>query len=1766
MLKKIDDDNHSENVEDSFSDDNNSSDPIVKLDLSLNNGKKATLCIYEGDNINKKVNEFCKFHKISPRDEKILLQKVKEELETISQNDDTIQNNNHLTNTTKEYNNNNNISPKNMDYIAKEKNKLDHILNESESRSLTESLRESENDLENLIKEYKSDSIDKIYNDTESSESKRSTKNNIKNNNNLNANNNINKNINNNIINNNINKNINNNLINKNLNNNSTNIINSNSYVNRNPIIFNNNSLLNQSKINYVNSYNNLTNGTKINNTVIAPNANYKILSNTQPQIYYQVQSPVITTYNPNSNNSLIYTTNSLYNTNNLKKYTNSSNISSLSNTSNLNYIENKNINKYSSQVYTPKNNQILYNNPAYKLNNTYQNINNQQNSIINLGLTNNNKPKESYYINSNSNKKQSQPSPFINLVNQKIEFIDYKTNNKNNYSNKVTPIVQPVKYKVVQNEDNNIIHNVKNEKESIIYGYQPNETISQFNNNLNNKGESIIYNVEPNKVNVNDSIVYNFNPKDINNSKYSSLNNTNTKIEYATLGNKVNNQKNDIVTNLNNNATNNAYNNYNNINNKENNNYIINNQSKQTTINYDNVLNNELKDFQNNINEQTYNNNDTINNQITEYIKDSVNSQILEFNKNESISNPIIDYKEQNSQFTIYENLPQNAENNNINNQNIEYSIQNNLNSQNNKYSIKGDLNSQNKEYTIKNNLNEPKNDYIIYDTASIDNNTLQSQLTNEYANYNTKINNNNLQTQYTSQYTNQIENITNLNNNNSIEKSNSFINNKDQNQDTKSININNDKNTENNNINMSNNSNNKYISNVAYNIQENKTNNSINNNIENENNINQISIDPQINMKSNTNENEQLEPSTISKNSSHSFVNNKIITKKIESNYQSPKKNEQEGAKEKNKNVIRTDPMDSSKRRQREFKNNSKNNSLYNSKVIKEDDSSEIKNAEKKKTINEKVEIEIINNNDNNGGDLIEEKEPQDNCKKKRKLNSELPKDSDDLNYKESQTQYDNISSTSNKNKVSNESNNNAIITHEISYHENSSTKNNPEKNIGKINNTKNNNNISNYNSYNSIINEEELSNSLNYSNTKNKNSDIKDLLDMSSNNNKKEENINKSSINDNINNFTNNESENIDSNSLGYEKMNNYLDKELGMKKPKYKKKDYTESNSHINSNKNNSSYNYNNKNNTNNKIYTKKIEINQQKINPKKKPMKVLTFKKNEFNTNNINKRSNSSGNSKTKFGGVRLYEQYMNKLNKKSEMDKRLLNERLEEENKEIYFMPNIDANSRRIVERLRNNEENKVEDRLINYGFNKKQKHLIQHANNDVRNKTKSPFRPKIDSNSRIIANKNKKNRINETINIMEDKKRKRNFKKIDLEKEFGKRNRSIGNEHRNKNSFINFEEAKSSNNMNKINIINNINNNNYMFKNKNPFKNPNNNKNENNYNINTYRNSKNDNNIILDDNKTTMSQLNKTLDFNNAYRELYNSIDEKNDSEITKFFGNCITESILTDNNIINTQVKTKSNLSDIKNKNIHNEDRRALTPQTNKNNYNTFDYLFYESEKIGEKNRKKQELNFRRNHPFKPKISPRAKQLKNRETTNEFINRISKNLEEIKIINSSNRARGNRKSKYILIEQNSKHDFRPKITRGPKSPKQRDINVNLEGYYDKRITKERKDLQRLKTEEEKERKNVYNQKSKDIIMKMKYKKYRELFNLLDSNQDGFISSTKIKLTKIDENVLRNISPILEELNQSKRQMDFKEFCIKIDKLMTEKKLEQNK
>ena len=340
------------------------------------------------------------------------------------------------------------------------------------------------------------------------------------------------------------------------------------------------------------------------------------------------------------------------------------------------------------------------------------------------------------------------------------------------------------------------------------------------------------------------------------------------------------------------------------------------------------------------------------------------------------------------------------------------------------------------------------------------------------------------------------------------------------------------------------------------------------------------------------------------------------------------------------------------------------------------------------------------------------------------------------------------------------------------------------------------------------------------------------------------------------------------------------------------------------------------------------------------------------------------------------------------------------------------------------------------------------------------------------------------------------------------MDKEFGKRS-NIGSRNKIKNNYIDFEEPRKR----KLNINYNYNN---VNKDKNQSKKVSNGiNNGKNYNWNSHRNSKYENNTTSDENKTIMSHLNKTIELNKDYKDLYNFIDERNDRDITKFFGNYVSDfntKIEESNKKLIKRPKSRDiKLSEKKNKNLCKNDKKSLTPKS----YNTFDYLNYKSDKE-EEIRKKQELYFKRKFPFKPTISPYAKELKNKnkESTKQFINRISKNTKEKK-----------------------------------------DINLY------KRINIEKTDLQRIKNEDENEKKNI----NKDNIIKMKIKKYRELFNLLDSNKDGLISSSEIELTKIEENFLQNIFPILEELNKTKKKMDFKEFCIKIDKLMTQKKFEKN-
>ena len=77
--------------------------------------------------------------------------------------------------------------------------------------------------------------------------------------------------------------------------------------------------------------------------------------------------------------------------------------------------------------------------------------------------------------------------------------------------------------------------------------------------------------------------------------------------------------------------------------------------------------------------------------------------------------------------------------------------------------------------------------------------------------------------------------------------------------------------------------------------------------------------------------------------------------------------------------------------------------------------------------------------------------------------------------------------------------------------------------------------------------------------------------------------------------------------------------------------------------------------------------------------------------------------------------------------------------------------------------------------------------------------------------------------------------------------------------------------------------------------------------------------------------------------------------------------------------------------------------------------------------------------------------------------------------------------------------------------------------------------------------------------ERSMKTILKMKILRYKEIFEKLDSDKDGYISCKHIKLSDIDSVTLERLTPVLEKLQLSKDRMDFKAFCLSLDEVMKE-------
>lgn len=233
----------------------------------------------------------------------------------------------------------------------------------------------------------------------------------------------------------------------------------------------------------------------------------------------------------------------------------------------------------------------------------------------------------------------------------------------------------------------------------------------------------------------------------------------------------------------------------------------------------------------------------------------------------------------------------------------------------------------------------------------------------------------------------------------------------------------------------------------------------------------------------------------------------------------------------------------------------------------------------------------------------------------------------------------------------------------------------------------------------------------------------------------------------------------------------------------------------------------------------------------------------------------------------------------------------------------------------------------------------------------------------------------------------------------------------------------------------------------------------------------------------------------------------------------------------------------KTTSNLSNASKKKIPVE----INPKKN-----LHDYLYLEH-KMKEEKIKQNEKDFvKENYPFKPTIPESSKKLINRnETKQQFIQRLN----------------GTKKLAQEIVVQTKKKDsvtgkdlYKPVVSRGPRNPKSREVTVNLDGYYDQKILEEKKKIHELEMLNNLEKKKIWLESSMKSVLKMKIEKFKEIFELLDSDMDGFISSRNIKLSCLDSDMLKTLTPLLEELQKKGTNMDFKEFCLLADKLLSVK------
>ena len=234
----------------------------------------------------------------------------------------------------------------------------------------------------------------------------------------------------------------------------------------------------------------------------------------------------------------------------------------------------------------------------------------------------------------------------------------------------------------------------------------------------------------------------------------------------------------------------------------------------------------------------------------------------------------------------------------------------------------------------------------------------------------------------------------------------------------------------------------------------------------------------------------------------------------------------------------------------------------------------------------------------------------------------------------------------------------------------------------------------------------------------------------------------------------------------------------------------------------------------------------------------------------------------------------------------------------------------------------------------------------------------------------------------------------------------------------------------------------------------------------------------------------------------------------------------------------------KTRNNYKTILSKSIDNESNTFTTIK------DIHSELYVNGIYIKKKKLKEIEDYRNEHYPFKPRIakSPDVVAYRRKEAPEQFIDRLVK---------SKQVSNENFKKKLYEIKK-AKEEIISKSKSKSKSREKRPevIHPNLDGFYDERLITSKIKIQEEKEIFEAEAKEIWINESLKKILKIKITFLKEIFDQMDSDGDGKISSKKIKISGLKENITLKLSPFFEELNKNKIEVDFKEFFTLVNNL----------